>query len=87
MDVRTTILAHEPVEHGSQELHRFIFSIQDALNPTPTRNGISLHTARVLASEVLPTTAFGQMVLTIAHADPADYDDLIGKTFTHLSSG
>jgi hypothetical protein len=83
MQVNATILAHETVEPESGELHRFIFSISDELNTQPVRNVVSLRTARALASELVPDTAFGRMILTIVQTDPADYDHLVGKAFRH----
>ncbi|GGD88699.1 hypothetical protein BG57_32475 [Caballeronia grimmiae] len=83
MQVLATILAHEAVEPESGELLRFIFSISDELNTQPVRNVVSLHTARVLASELIPDSAVAQMVVTIVRTDPADYDSLVGKAFRH----
>lgn|GEM_PF-3068273 len=83
MQVLATILAHEAVEPESGELHRFIFSISDELNTEPVRNVVSLHTARVLARELIRDTAVAQMIVTIVGTDPADYDSLVGKAFRH----
>ncbi|SAK99515.1 hypothetical protein AWB76_07732 [Caballeronia temeraria] len=83
MQVKATLLAHEAVGPESGELHRFIFSISDELNRQPVHNVVSLRTARVLASELLPDTAFAQMIVTIVRTDPADYDSLVGKAFRH----
>ena len=83
MDVKATILAHESVQADSQELHRFVFSLEDALAPTPTRIVISLRTPHLLAAEVSPTTSFARMLLAIVRAQPAHYDGLLGMTFRH----
>jgi hypothetical protein len=84
VDVQVTILAHEAVDTGTGELHRFVFAMSDGLNPNPIRNSISLRTARALVGDIIAATAFGQMIIAIADADPADYDALVGKTFKHL---
>ncbi|WP_250537173.1 hypothetical protein [Caballeronia sp. AZ10_KS36] len=83
MHVKATIHAHEAADSDSGELHRFIFSISDEMNPQPVRNVVSLRTARVLANELLPDTAFAQMIVSIVRTEPADYDSLVGKVFRH----
>lgn len=83
MDVKATIVSHkQAVDSPSAELHQFVFELGDAEN-APIINTISLRTARVLARELVPTTAFSRMVAAIADAEKGSYDRLIGQTFSH----
>ncbi|WP_061162653.1 hypothetical protein [Caballeronia temeraria] len=81
MDVTARIILHEAdPESSTDELHRFVFELVDENGARIT--SISLRTARVLARELAPTTAFMEMVVAIAAADGRTFDELIGRVFT-----
>ncbi|WP_061136521.1 hypothetical protein [Caballeronia fortuita] len=80
MDVTARIILHEADPELTDELHRFVFELVDENGARI--NSISLRTARVLARELAPTTAFMEMVVAIATADERTFDELIGRVFT-----
>lgn len=80
--MKATILSHHLVPDGAEaEIHRFMFCLEDGTT-APRVERISLRTARVLAATPGDGHAFMLMLREIVRTDPADYDSLIGRSFT-----
>jgi hypothetical protein len=81
VSARATIVSHgSSGEPSSGETHQFHFQLRDDRHE-PAVSSIALATARVLTGELLPTTAFAQMVDAIVSTEQANYDRLVGHVF------
>ncbi|SAK56916.1 hypothetical protein AWB76_02374 [Caballeronia temeraria] len=89
--MKATIIAHEsPPADASVEIHRFKFLLDDG-TASPLAETISLRTARVIVENLEDGNAFIKMLQAIVMAQPAEYDDLVGRIFPdhykHSSDG
>jgi hypothetical protein len=82
VDVKVKIIAHEKLGDTS-DLNRFYFSIEDQFTSFRI-NSITVQTARNLLSDIIPSTAFGQMIKSIARCEIKDYPNLVGSTYIHI---
>jgi hypothetical protein len=81
-NMKATILSHHMVPDGAEaEIHRFMFCLEDGIT-VPHAETISLRTARVLVAMLEDGNAFVKMLREIVRTKPADYDLLIGRSFT-----
>lgn len=80
--MKASILSHYPVPDGAEaEVHRFMFCLEDGITVAQAET-ISLRTARVLVAMLDNGNAFVRMLGEIIWTEPADYDTLIGRSFT-----
>ncbi|KNH08964.1 hypothetical protein BRCH_03286c [Candidatus Burkholderia brachyanthoides] len=85
--MQATILAHEkPDEAAAEELHRFMFQLDDEYSGQLT-DSISLRTARVIVANLGDDNAFIKMLREIVSAEPAQYDTLIGHVYFDQRTG
>lgn len=81
-NVKASILSYYPVPDGAEvEVHRFMFCLEDGIT-IPHAETISLRTARVLVAKLDNGNAFVRMLREIVRTEPAQYDTLIGRSFT-----
>lgn len=79
--MKATIWGHSQLPEGHEEVHRFVFELQDGSAAPPVRESVSLRTARVVVAHLQDGNALIQMFRAIVDSEPPNYDRLVGQTF------
>jgi len=80
--MKASIISHQPAPVDAEaEIYRFTFCLEDGAT-VPHAETISLRTARVLVAMLEDGNAFVRMLREIVRTEYADYDTLVGRSFT-----
>jgi len=79
--MKATIVSHEALPDGHEEIHRFRFVLQEGAITPPVVEAISLRTARAIVSHLDDGNAFISMLRAIVAADPSGYGALVDTSY------